>query len=296
MPIRQHAHEPLFRFAHILHLHDEIGGFIARHPHQHAIRHAAFPLYIQRLTIHLLDPGVRFHGHMSPHQFLIRILMQFALVVAQDMRRDVIDADMQVGRHVGVQIDQLAVGEIVQFGRDLHARGPAADDGDVEEFCFAGGGAGGEGGFFEEVEEAFAGGHGVGDVFHEEGVVEDAGGAEGVGDASWREDQVVVLEVEGLVGDGVRIVVEGGGAVDGFGGEGDGGDVCFEEAAFAGFAPDGLFGEVEVEEAAGSRGEQRGVGRRPTGGDDGDRVEGWREVVGQIETGPAGADDDDVWF
>lgn len=125
---------------------------------------------------------------MSPHQFLIRILMQFALVVAQNMRRDVIDADMQIGRHIGVQIDQLAVGEIVQFGRDLHARGSAADDGDVEEFLFAGGGAGGQGGFFEEVEEAFAGGHGVGDVFHEEGVVEHAGGAEGVGDASRGED------------------------------------------------------------------------------------------------------------
>lgn len=104
------------------------------------------------------------------------------------------------------------------------------------------------------------------------------------------------MQIKRLVGDGVRIVVEGGGAVDCFGGEGDGGDRGFEEAAFAGFAPDGLFGEVEIEEAAGSRGEQWGIGRRPTGGDDGDGIEGWGKVVGQVETGPAGADDDDVWF
>ena len=67
-------------------------------------------------------------------------------------------------------------------------------------------------------------------------------------------------EGEGLVGDGVGVVIEGRGAVESFGGEGDGCDVCFEKAAFAGFAADGLFGEIEIEEAAGGGGEKRGVG------------------------------------
>ena len=72
-------------------------------------------------------------------------------------------------------------------------------------------------------------------------------------------------------------------------------DVRFDEAQRgAGFAAHGVFGQVEVEEAAGGGGEQRRVGGRAAGGDYGHGVLGAGDVFGDVEAGPAGADDDEA--
>lgn len=62
----------------------------------------------------------------------------------------------------------------------------------------------------------------------------------------------------------------------------------------AGFGTDGFFGEVEVEETAGGGGEEGRVSGCSSRGDYGDAVGGSAEVGGEIETGPARADDQNV--
>ena len=128
----------------------------------------------------------------------------------------------------------------------------------------------------------------------------DARGGEGIWAAAGGDYQIIIGDVKGLVADvggGGRGRVEGGYTVRGAGAEGDGDDVCFVIFdAGAGFGADRFFGKVEVEEAAGGRGEERRVGACASRGDYGYAVGGSREIRGEVETGPAGADYQNVRF
>ncbi|KAL8684434.1 MAG: hypothetical protein Q9218_008298, partial [Villophora microphyllina] len=70
--------------------------------------------------------------------------------------------------------------------------------------------------------------------------------------------------------------------------------VGFDEAAVASLAPDGFFGEVEVEKTAGCGGEERCVGGSAARRNDGDGIGSRGEEFGEVEACPAGANYNDM--
>ena len=122
----------------------------------------------------------------------------------------------------------------------------------------------------------------------------DARGGEGIRPAAGGDYEIIIGDVEGL---GTNVIRGGGGfkgrqAVGGLGVEADGDDVRLVVCdAGARLRADRFFGEVEVEETAGGGGEQGRVGAGASRGNYGYAVGRSVEVGGEIETGPAGADD-----
>ena len=238
--------------------------------------------------------AARLDPDLPPPQLLVRVLVQLLVIRAQDVRCDVVDADGQLVAHLWVEISEFVLRQVVQLSRHLDPRRPAAHDRHMQQLLHPLGRRVGQTRLLQQVEEHFAHLHRVAHILHEQRVLRDAWRAERVRHAPGRDDEDVVLELEPRQRL-VRVVVECRRACTSFPAKVDPRDVGFDEAeGGAGFGPHGVFGEVEVEEAAGGGGEERGVGRRAAGRDDGHGVFGRGDALGDVEAGPAGANDEEA--
>lgn len=156
----------------------------------------------------------------------------------EDFGGDVVDGYGDVLEEMGVDLGEVLVDEVVEFGGVFDSCGPAADDGEVQEGAFVGGGegVGGDGALLKEREDAEAQTSGVADVAEEVGVLADAWDAKGLRVGAAGYDELVV-------GDGEDVVF---GFEAGAGGVGGDDGLAGGIVGRVGLDADGLVGEVDV--------------------------------------------------
>lgn len=109
----------------------------------------AQPAGAGRVGADALDGVVRLDGDVLALEQAHGVVGERLLEHWEDLGGDVVYGDADVGHQSRVDLGNVVVDEVVQFGGVFYSCGPAAYDGEVEEFaaCFVGWCFGGKGGF-----------------------------------------------------------------------------------------------------------------------------------------------------